>query len=143
AGRTGRRGERPGTAGHQPIGCRGRVLGKPRGGRESVCWHELGPRGPAQPLPSKARDRPDTQEWKPRVSLMSQRLNAAGDASPSFDDRDDDAPLPSFAEARSLKRELLEELRTRREEGTPARPEDLLPRWPTDPKSDADVASLL
>jgi serine/threonine protein kinase/Tfp pilus assembly protein PilF len=48
---------------------------------------------------------------------------------------------PSFAEARSLKRELLEELRAGGAEGV--RPEDLLPRWPGDPQADADVASLL
>jgi serine/threonine protein kinase/Tfp pilus assembly protein PilF len=46
----------------------------------------------------------------------------------------------SFAEARSLKRELLEELRGA---AGPLRPEDLLPRWPADPKADPDVASLL
>jgi serine/threonine protein kinase/Tfp pilus assembly protein PilF len=48
----------------------------------------------------------------------------------------------SFAEARSLKRELLEELRGGSPEA-PVRPEDLLPRWPADPKADPDVASLL
>jgi serine/threonine protein kinase/Flp pilus assembly protein TadD len=48
----------------------------------------------------------------------------------------------SFAEARSLKRELLEELR-RGGAGGPVRPEDLLSRWPDDPKDDPDVASLL
>jgi serine/threonine protein kinase/Tfp pilus assembly protein PilF len=57
-------------------------------------------------------------------------------------------PLPgasrsfSFAEARSLKRELLEELRGAAG-GGPVRPEHLLPRWPADPKADPDVASLL
>jgi serine/threonine protein kinase/Tfp pilus assembly protein PilF len=48
-----------------------------------------------------------------------------------------------FAEARSLKRELLEELRRGAGAGLPVRPEDLLPRWPADPKNDPDVASLL
>ena len=48
-----------------------------------------------------------------------------------------------FAAVRSLKRELLEELRHGGAEGGPVRPEDLLPRWPTDPRKDPDVASLL
>jgi serine/threonine protein kinase/tetratricopeptide (TPR) repeat protein len=53
-----------------------------------------------------------------------------------------DAP-GSFAEARSLKRELLEELRAGWDQGAPSPPEDLLRRWPGDPKRDPDVASLL
>jgi serine/threonine protein kinase/tetratricopeptide (TPR) repeat protein len=48
-----------------------------------------------------------------------------------------------FASARSLKRELLAELEASHESGHPCRPEDLLVRWPTDPRSDPDVASLL
>jgi serine/threonine protein kinase/Tfp pilus assembly protein PilF len=48
-----------------------------------------------------------------------------------------------FAAARSLKRELLDELRTGWETGTAVRPEDLLPRWPGNPECDPDVASLL
>jgi serine/threonine protein kinase/tetratricopeptide (TPR) repeat protein len=50
---------------------------------------------------------------------------------------------PRFAEARSLKRELLEELRSGWEQGVPVQAEDLLPRWPGDPDADPDVASLL
>jgi serine/threonine protein kinase/lipoprotein NlpI len=50
---------------------------------------------------------------------------------------------PSFLEARSLKRALLEELRSSWQEGKSARAEDLLPRWPADPGDDPDVASLL
>jgi serine/threonine protein kinase/tetratricopeptide (TPR) repeat protein len=50
---------------------------------------------------------------------------------------------PSFLVARSIKRKLLEELCARSEDGRPLRPEDLLPRWPTEPSTDADVASLL
>src|SRR5947209_15503535 len=49
----------------------------------------------------------------------------------------------AFAAARSLKRQLFEELRIGREGGNPVRPEDLLPRWPTNPGGDPDVASLL
>src|SRR5262245_32191625 len=50
---------------------------------------------------------------------------------------------PSFAQARSLKRALLDELRAGWEAGEPVRAEDLLPRWPGDPEADPDVASLL
>src|SRR2546421_4192979 len=55
----------------------------------------------------------------------------------------DQAKSLSFAEARSLKRELLDELRASRETASALRPEELLPRWPTDPRADPDVASLL
>ncbi len=48
---------------------------------------------------------------------------------------------PGFAEARSLKRALLEELQAGG--AGEVRPEDLLPRWPGEPKDDPDVASLL
>jgi len=54
-----------------------------------------------------------------------------------------DAQAGSFAEARSLKRELLEELRADWDRGTPRPPEELLKRWPGDPAGDPDVASLL
>src|SRR5439155_5946470 len=70
----------------------------------------------------------------------SDPLNAGG-LTP-FSDADEVKSL-GFAEARSLKRELLDELRASREDGMAVRPEDLLPRWPTDPKADPDVASLL
>jgi eukaryotic-like serine/threonine-protein kinase len=50
---------------------------------------------------------------------------------------------PNFAEQRSLKRELLEELRTGWETGAPVPPEELLQRWPANPEDDPDVASLL
>src|SRR5262249_17801949 len=58
----------------------------------------------------------------------------------------DESPLGAtrsftFAQARSLKRELLQELRGG--PGAPLRPADLLPRWPADPRADPDVASLL
>ncbi len=55
----------------------------------------------------------------------------------------DVGPPRPFAEVRSLKRELLAELRASWEQGEPERPEELLPRWPGDPESDADVAGLL
>jgi serine/threonine protein kinase/tetratricopeptide (TPR) repeat protein len=48
-----------------------------------------------------------------------------------------------FLEARSLKHQLLEEQRADWEEGAPVQPEDLLPRWPTNPKVDNDFASIL
>src|SRR5205809_7793034 len=50
---------------------------------------------------------------------------------------------PSFVAARSTKRKLLAELCDQGVDDKPVRPEDLLPRWPTDPKADPDVASLL
>src|SRR5439155_863568 len=67
----------------------------------------------------------------------SDPLNAGG-LTP-FSDADEVKSL-GFAEARSLKRELLDELRASREDGMAVRPEDLLPRWPTDPKADPDLA---
>src|SRR5262249_37732688 len=48
-----------------------------------------------------------------------------------------------FAAARSVKQQLLNERRARWENGQPVHAEDLLPRWPTDPQADPDVASLL
>src|SRR5438046_2716177 len=50
---------------------------------------------------------------------------------------------PSFAAARAVKLELLNELRVRHTEGEPVRAEQLLPRWPTDPRRDPDIASLV
>jgi serine/threonine protein kinase/Tfp pilus assembly protein PilF len=50
---------------------------------------------------------------------------------------------PSYTAARSLKRELLEELKSGWTEGKPVRAEELMPRWPGDPNKDPDVASLL
>ncbi|HLJ94359.1 MAG TPA: protein kinase [Gemmataceae bacterium] len=50
---------------------------------------------------------------------------------------------PSFLVARGRKLKLLEELCASSEEDNPVHPEDLLPRWPTDPATDPDVASLL
>src|SRR5207248_4651323 len=50
---------------------------------------------------------------------------------------------PSFAAARAVKRELLQELRVRQGNGEAVRAEQLLPRWPTDPRRDPDIASLL
>jgi tetratricopeptide (TPR) repeat protein len=48
-----------------------------------------------------------------------------------------------FAEARSLKRELLDELRAGWEHGRPPPVEDLLRRWPGGATGDQDAASLL
>lgn len=69
---------------------------------------------------------------------MTQQLDGA-----PFPDSVADAAPADFAVLRSLKRELLEELRSHRQLGNPVAPEDLLPRWPTDPQADPDVASLL
>jgi len=59
------------------------------------------------------------------------------------EDRDESVRGQSFAAARSLKRALLDELRAGQEEGSPRQPEELLMRWPGDPRKDPDVASLL
>jgi serine/threonine protein kinase/tetratricopeptide (TPR) repeat protein len=71
---------------------------------------------------------------------MSQHQTLGGSSRHEVDPAD---PAPSFAEARGLKRELLEELRSRAALGQPIPPEDLLRRWPTAPQTDPDVASLL
>jgi serine/threonine protein kinase/tetratricopeptide (TPR) repeat protein len=74
---------------------------------------------------------------------MSQPADEHGAVSPG-DDRPDEVSQPSdFAVARSLKRELLDELRAGWRQGRPVRAEDLLPRWPGDPGRDPDVASVL
>src|SRR5690349_21567085 len=52
-------------------------------------------------------------------------------------------PARDFLRERTVKRELLEELRQSWEEGDPLPVEDVLARWPTDPASDRDVASVL
>ena len=62
---------------------------------------------------------------------------------PTWQGLPSDAQAGSFAEARSLKRELLEELRAGWDQGTPRPPEELLGRWPGDAARDPDVASLL
>src|SRR5437899_113263 len=62
---------------------------------------------------------------------------------PSWHGLPSDSPGGSFAEARSLKRELLDELRAGWDQGTPPAPEELLDRWPGDAARDPDVASLL
>ena len=48
-----------------------------------------------------------------------------------------------FVAARSLKRQLLAELRTSWQAGKPIPPEELLGRWPVNAEADPDVASLL
>jgi serine/threonine protein kinase/tetratricopeptide (TPR) repeat protein len=50
---------------------------------------------------------------------------------------------PSFIVSRSIKRKLLEELCGDGEADRPLRPEELLPRWPSSPETDPDVASLI
>ncbi len=50
---------------------------------------------------------------------------------------------PSFLEARTWKRSLLAEQVSAWEQGDPIAPESLLARWPTDPSTDPDAASLL
>jgi hypothetical protein len=74
---------------------------------------------------------------KPNESTRRCRTPAAASAAPSG------GPAEDFACSRALKRELLDELRASWETGHPARPEDLLKRWPDDPDADPDVANLL
>src|SRR5438270_240180 len=62
---------------------------------------------------------------------------------PTWNGIPSDSPGASFAEARSLKRDLLEELRAGYDQGTPRPPEELLKRWPADAARDPDAASLL
>ncbi len=70
----------------------------------------------------------------PKLEFGNEINGSSGDPSPAASD---------FAAARSLKRELLAELRAGWEEGHPVRAEDLLPRWPGNAQADPDVASLL
>jgi hypothetical protein len=51
--------------------------------------------------------------------------------------------LRTFSVLRGRKRAILAEQNSRWEEGKPVPPEDLLRRWPTDPATDPDAASLL
>jgi serine/threonine protein kinase/Tfp pilus assembly protein PilF len=62
---------------------------------------------------------------------------------PNWSGLPSDGPAPSFAAARSLKRELLAELRAGWDQGNPRPPEEFLGRWPADLARDPDVASLL
>ncbi len=62
---------------------------------------------------------------------------------PSWDGPHSDGQSGSFAAARSLKRELLAELREGWEQGRPVAPEELLGRWPGGPGQDRDAASVL
>jgi serine/threonine protein kinase/Tfp pilus assembly protein PilF len=74
---------------------------------------------------------------------MTQATDTAGKASRAKRDWDAGADEPSFVAARSIKRKLLAELCGPGDGKSPVRPEEVLPRWPTDPKDDPDVASLL
>jgi serine/threonine protein kinase/Flp pilus assembly protein TadD len=67
---------------------------------------------------------------------MSQ--NPSQDAARPAPGRDDATVQVDYLAARRRKRELLKEVGD-----TQAAPEDVLPRWPASPDSDADVASLL
>jgi eukaryotic-like serine/threonine-protein kinase len=53
------------------------------------------------------------------------------------------AQEPSFLEARRLKRELLQEQRSRWADGEQVAPEELLARWPTDPERDPFAVSIV
>src|SRR5579872_31077 len=55
---------------------------------------------------------------------------------------DGQPPVGDFLQQRTVKRELLNELRNSWLQGNPVPVDDLLQRWPTDPDSDGDVASL-
>ncbi len=59
------------------------------------------------------------------------------------EDMDSLAVGMDFAAQRGVKRGLVEELRDRHERGDPVNPEEFLSRWPADPRTDSDVASLL
>jgi serine/threonine protein kinase/Tfp pilus assembly protein PilF len=90
---------------------------------------------------------------------FARRTNAAaGDEStaqpgrtPLFTLREGEAPWEgeapaepqSFAALRTQKRAILAQQRAGWNEGRPSPPEDLLRRWPTDPATDPDAASLL
>ncbi len=52
-------------------------------------------------------------------------------------------PSRDFSVLRARKRELLDEQRSCWAEGRPLQPEELMGRWPTNPDSDPDAASLL
>ncbi len=68
---------------------------------------------------------------------------------PGFHDQNPDSvdsgrlDLHDFSLLRARKRELLDEQRSGWAQGRPVRPEELMGRWPTDPDSDPDAASLL
>lgn len=62
---------------------------------------------------------------------------------PQSADRGPGDATSSFADLRSRKRRLLADQRSRWAAGDPAAPEEFLTRWPTDQKTDPDVASLL
>ena len=73
---------------------------------------------------------------------MSERLYQNPDD--SYDpDRPAAPAVPDFLEVRNRKRALLDEMSAGWEAGQPVRAEELLPRWPTDPAGDGDVAGLL
>jgi serine/threonine protein kinase/Flp pilus assembly protein TadD len=73
---------------------------------------------------------------------MNSRFEGSAHPIPT-EDGDSLAVSVDFASLRAAKRELVEELRSRRAEGEAVRPEELIQRWPTDPHTDADIASLL
>jgi serine/threonine protein kinase/tetratricopeptide (TPR) repeat protein len=91
---------------------------------------------PREPLSERGADSPSAHG-------PSSPLSASNSAIPSWHGLSNDGPAGSFAEARSLKRELLDELRADWERGTPRPPEKLLDRWPGKAADDPDVASLL
>lgn len=74
---------------------------------------------------------------------MSQGTDTPVDSPGSHSGQEDGADKLSFVAARCTKRKLLAELCGESEDDRPARPEDLLPRWPTNPAADPDVASML
>src|SRR5262245_14531064 len=72
---------------------------------------------------------------------MSQ--NPSQDAAAPPPGRTDATVQVDYLDARRRKRELLGEVGSPREDGSPPTPEEVLPRWPANPDADADVASLL
>src|SRR5262249_17476150 len=91
---------------------------------------------PREPLSERGADCQSAHSPTPSPSTP-------GSAVPSWHGLSDDGPSGSFAEARSLKRQLLDDLRADWERGTPQPPEKLLHRWPGKAAGDPDVASLL
>src|SRR5690348_12027304 len=74
---------------------------------------------------------------------MSQGTDTPVNAPGPQPGEDDAAEKLSFVAARCSKRKLLAELCGESEDDQLVRPEDLLPRWPTNPATDPDVASML
>src|SRR5438552_826012 len=89
---------------------------------------------------SRLNEKRPSSTVRRRYAAMTPRLDDSL-AAPPIDETDSLAC--DFAAQRSVKRELIDEFRARRETGEALRPEDMLARWPANPQADGDVASLL